>query len=326
MSRIILTEDEASISLARQHVRELGRSLGLSTELIEQAAVIASELGYNHLHHARLGELEIRAVHRPTGRGLEIAACDGGPGLRDPLSAFRGELRLDGSGLGVGLAGVRRLASELDVATRLNEGTRIIARVLPSTAANHPSVAVVGRPFPGEPRSGDDAAWVRTDDRLVLILADGLGHGPEARHAASLACRCCVEHAALEPHEALATCDATLKGTRGSAVAVAALDLRTDEVTVAIVGNIRAGLYGASGGKRFPYTPRVLGRSQSHTIRATSLPRAARSLVLFTDGISDRIDPSTDRPGVLGWPLPLAARLVDRYGSDRDDVTVIAAR
>jgi anti-sigma regulatory factor (Ser/Thr protein kinase) len=326
MTWLIPIDDEASVALARVRLRDLGAQIGATAEVVERAAVIASELGHNQLRHARLGELMVRGLRRGPTVGVEIVATDAGEGFGDPVESFRGAMRFDGTGLGVGLAGVRRLSTEVDVASRQREGVRIVARVLPPGAPSHPSLAIVGRPHPAEPRSGDDFAVVRDDERVVIILADGLGHGPDARAAAELACRCCARHAALSPSEALQACDAPLRDTRGSAVGVASLDLRSDEVTVAIAGNVRFGLYGPDSAHRFPYTPRVLGRSQSGRIQSTTLPRAGRTLIGFTDGLPERADPTLDRAGLAGWPLPLATRLLSRFGSDRDDATVIALR
>lgn len=326
MSFRVPIEDEASVSVVRQQTRALGHAHGVPVDLVERAALIGSELGHNHLRHARLGEIEVRVLARGAALGLEVRASDTGQGLRDPLQAFRGELRTEGAGLGVGLAGVRRLATELDVDARRGEGLRLTARVWPEGVPRGPQIALFGRPHPDERTSGDDGAWVRTDDRIVLIVADGLGHGPEARAASSIACRCCVAHAALDPGEALLACDSALKGTRGSAVAFAALDLHTDAVTVAIAGNVRAGLFGPTGSQRFPYTPRVLGRSESRSLRTTTFPRAGRSLVLFTDGLPEKTDPGADRALLAGWPLPLAWTLLDGWATARDDALVAVLR
>lgn len=326
MTWLIPIDDEASVALARVRLRELGAEIGAAADVVERAAVIASELGHNQLRHARLGELVVRGLRRGTVVGVEVVATDAGDGFADPVESFRGALRFGGGGLGVGLGGVRRLATEVDVTSRRGEGVRIVARVLPEGAPSQPSVAIVGRPHPAERHSGDHAVVVRDSERVVLILADGLGHGPDAREAAEIACRCCVRHADLAPADALQACDAALRATRGSAVGVAALDLRTDEVTVAIAGNVRFGLYGPETAHRFPYTPRVLGRSQSGRIGSTTMPRSGRALIGFTDGLPERTDPTLDRAGLAGWPLPLAARLLSRFGSDRDDATVVALR
>lgn len=326
MTQRVPIEDTASVLVARQTARELAASLRLPVEVQERAALVVSELGHNQLRHARLGEIEIRPVRRDDHDGLHILATDTGEGLAEPIRAFRGALRLTGEGLGVGLAAVRRASTSLDVHTRHGEGLVVEAHLFSQGAPIGLQYAVVGHPHPDEPRSGDDAIVVRTADRILAVLADGLGHGPEARRAASLACRCCRDHADRAVEQMLSACDAPLRGTRGSAVAAAAIDLRTDTVSVCIAGNVRVGLYRADHGQRFAYTPCVLGRGQGRTLRTMSLPRNGRTLVLFTDGLPERTDPTVERAAIAGWPLPLASRLLDRFAQGRDDATVIALR
>ena len=45
--------DEASVSSARQRVRDVGQQLDLNKEIIETTALIASELTHNQLAHAK---------------------------------------------------------------------------------------------------------------------------------------------------------------------------------------------------------------------------------------------------------------------------------
>lgn len=326
MTRRVPIEDTASVLVARQAARELAASLELPVEAQERAALVVSELGHNQLRHARLGEVEIRPVRRGDHDGLHLIATDTGDGLADPIQAFRGTLRLTGEGLGVGLAAVRRASTSVDVHTRRGEGLVVEAHVFAQGTRVGLQYAVVGHPHPDEPRSGDDAIVLRTADRVVAVLADGLGHGPEARRAATLACQCCRDHADWAVDRMLSACDAALRGTRGSAVAAAAIDLRTDTVSVSIAGNVRVGLYDAEQGQRFAYTPCVLGRGQGRTLRTMSLPRHGRTLILFTDGLPERTDPTVERPAIAGWPLSLASRLLDRFDQGRDDATVIALR
>ena len=50
--------DDASVSTARQRVREAGHRWNLGKELVESVAFIASELTHNQLSHARQGYVE----------------------------------------------------------------------------------------------------------------------------------------------------------------------------------------------------------------------------------------------------------------------------
>lgn len=318
-------DDEASVSDARRRVRDQGRAIGLTMPRVEEAAIVVSELAHNQLRYGRLGEIGVRTFERGGHPGLEILATDSGSGLADPLGAFRGTPGA-GPGLGMGLAGVRRLAREVDVVTRAREGLTITARILPDEAPRRPEVSIVGRPHPDEHQSGDDALVVRTNEHIVVALADGLGHGPNARLASSRAMRCVAERADLSPIDILAECDVLLRGTRGTALAVARVDLADDTVTISVAGNIRAGLFDSDGGQRFGFAPRVLGTGRGRRLREETVARRGRALVLFSDGLPERTDPSLDQAGVRGWPHALAARLLARHARDTDDATVLALR
>ena len=72
--------DEASVSSARQLVREAGHGSGLQKQTVEAVALIASELTHNQLSHAKQGYLAARPIERGGVKGLEVVAADMGPG------------------------------------------------------------------------------------------------------------------------------------------------------------------------------------------------------------------------------------------------------
>ena len=84
--------DEASVSSARQRVREAGEGLKLGKELIENVALIASELTHNQLAHAKQGYFAVKPVERHGVKGLEVIAADIGSGLEKPNAAIRDKM------------------------------------------------------------------------------------------------------------------------------------------------------------------------------------------------------------------------------------------
>src|SRR5262249_19576394 len=105
--------DEASVSSARQRVRQAGQRANLTTEAVETTALIASELTPNQLAHAKQGYFAVRAVQRGAVKGLEVVAADIGPGIQTPSLAVKDKISTSGS-LGAGLAAVCRLADEVE--------------------------------------------------------------------------------------------------------------------------------------------------------------------------------------------------------------------
>src|SRR5262245_49781104 len=99
--------DEASVSSARQRVREAGERLNVGRDLVESVALIASELTHNQLSHAKQGYFAVKPVERQGTKGLEVIAADMGPGIKCP-AATKDANSIEGS-LGAGLGAVCRL-------------------------------------------------------------------------------------------------------------------------------------------------------------------------------------------------------------------------
>src|SRR5439155_20429825 len=179
--------DEASISSARQLVREAGHQLGLEKQTVEAVTLIASELTHNQLSHAKHGYFAVKPIDREGVKGLEVIAADMGPGIEKPSLAIQDKVSTAGT-LGAGLGAVFRIADEVELDDRLYEGVCVVARKFETPAAPLCcEAAIMGRPYPGEVISGDDGVFFQSESTFVAAVSDGLGHGPEARVASNRA-------------------------------------------------------------------------------------------------------------------------------------------
>jgi anti-sigma regulatory factor (Ser/Thr protein kinase) len=319
-------DDAASVALVREALRRLGTTLGLPVPRSEALISAASELGHNQLAHGYRGWMAVSGISRDGVAGLEVVAFDGGKGIADPTVALRGEPRATGS-LGVGLSAAYRLADEMDFDVRLGEGTYAAARKfavpLPRT-----EVAIFGRPIAGERESGDDAAFVRREDTLLVAVADGLGHGPEAREASARAMARVRGRGERDLVALLDACDEELHGTRGAVMAAAYFDRKAREITHAAAGNISSHLYRAKASSRFVSVSRVLGARAAQVprliVQSESLdPRPL--LVMFSDGVSSRADLTEDLELLRQPPLVIAHQVLVRHGRTTDDALVLVA-
>ena len=237
----------------------------------ERFATIASELARNQLRHARHGQIAIQAITGGAHRGVEISAVDQGDGIVNPTRALEGAPRVTGS-LGVGLAGVREHADEVDIDVRLREGTCIRARLFHGEVPRRREVGVYGRPYRDEPISGDHTSIFRDDDRLVVGVCDGLGHGSLARSAASAAMRVFVEHQTAAPQAIIEACHRGLGPTRGVVMAVVSVaEGGAPRLDLAAVGNITVQLVQPHSERRFGASSFVVG-SRSAAGAPTSRP------------------------------------------------------
>ncbi|WP_244299007.1 SpoIIE family protein phosphatase [Streptomyces viridochromogenes] len=185
----------------------------------------------------------------------------------------------------------------------------------------------VNIPYAGAEFSGDAWTWVRSGDLVTLMLADGLGHGPEAARASSAAVAALHRWAHLGPAESLRQLHDALKGTRGAAVALAQLDLRAGRLRFAGIGNVGARL--RTGGTWHPLLsrPGIVGVHRPATLRAEEAGWTGDPLlILHTDGLPSRWTPPSDAGPAPADPAVTAAMTIRDASSParpvRDDTAV----
>ncbi len=129
---------EADIIKVRDRVRRLAREVGFDSTTQIKITTAVSELTRNIYEYAQAGAITLSIAERGAMMtGLQLTARDNGPGIDESRlrSIMRGSYRSD-SGMGVGLAGTRRLMDEFDIETKPQEGTRItVIKWLPPTSA-----------------------------------------------------------------------------------------------------------------------------------------------------------------------------------------------
>jgi serine/threonine-protein kinase RsbT len=108
----------------RQAVRAAAVAAKLS--LVDQTKLVtaASELARNTLIYGGGGRVEIESVSNERRRGVRLVFVDEGPGIAD-LDLALTDGYTSGGGLGLGLSGARRLTDEFDIASAVDQGTRI---------------------------------------------------------------------------------------------------------------------------------------------------------------------------------------------------------
>lgn len=113
-SEVIDIADEGDIVTARSRARELCVERGADRMSTQKAATIVSELARNIVSYTPGGYLELS--WRASPNRLGIKAVDKGRGIGNLEEILAGRYR-SRTGLGMGLAGTRRLATAFDVKT-----------------------------------------------------------------------------------------------------------------------------------------------------------------------------------------------------------------
>ncbi|MBA3714380.1 MAG: sensor histidine kinase [Pyrinomonadaceae bacterium] len=173
----IYVRREADIVSVRDRVRRVARDLGFDSTTQIKVTTAISELTRNIYEYAQTGAITLAVAERGAATvGLQVMARDDGPGIDEARlhAIMRGSYR-SGSGMGVGLAGTRRLMDEFEIETKPGEGTRItVIKWLPPVAA----ATVQGRVAELRSHFGEDAddsaveEIVRQNRDLVAVLGE----------------------------------------------------------------------------------------------------------------------------------------------------------
>ncbi len=121
--RVALSAD-ADLVTARAEARAMAERLGFPRPDPTLIATAISEVGRNIIVHVGEGEIHLLAVQEADRYGMVVIARDEGAGIRDLDAALRGGYSGRG-GLGLGLAGARRLMDEFDVTSSPDTGTTV---------------------------------------------------------------------------------------------------------------------------------------------------------------------------------------------------------
>jgi anti-sigma regulatory factor (Ser/Thr protein kinase) len=315
---VVLT-DASQIGEARRGVAALCGRLGLDETATGQASLLATEAATNVIRHAGSGELLFRPLH--FSPGIEIVALDRGPGITDIARALEDGHSTSGTP-GNGLGAMRRLSTTFDIYSGPGQGTAVLMRL-----GTPPRVALgaVNIPYPGETECGDAWQFEERPFGYRVVVADGLGHGPQARESALRALEG-ASRGAESVVRALEEAHAASRSVRGSAISVAEVDFQQREIRYAGIGNVAAQILEPGTSRSLVSMNGTAGQGAVR-VRPFTYPFAPGAvLVLFSDGLASRW--SLDhQPGLLArHPSLIAAVLYRDHSRRRDDVTVVAIR
>jgi anti-sigma regulatory factor (Ser/Thr protein kinase) len=323
----IAMDDGTRVGEARRHARTLAAQAGLDEVQAGRLAIVVTELANNVLSHARHGVLML-GIDEARGE-VEVLAIDRGPGIGDIARAETDGFSTAGT-TGTGLGAARRLARDYELHSVAGEGTVIVARVAASGAAAHCQASVCASglavPLAGELVCGDAWAVATQETTASVLLADGLGHGPDAAEAAQAAVDVFVGDPFIEPARIVAAMHTRLRSTRGAAVLVLRLDPAKGTIRSCGAGNVAARVVSGAG-ERTILSQHGTAGVQVRRPEESVLEWPPHALVvLHTDGIESRWSAERLMP-VLGRDLALAGALLLRdHSRGRDDATVVVLR
>jgi anti-sigma regulatory factor (Ser/Thr protein kinase) len=313
-------DDPSGVAPARRAVEQLADDLGFDERRRGEAAIVVTELATNLVRHGEGGEIILR-INRAGEPTIDAIALDRGPGIAN-LARARGDGFSTSGGPGNGLGAIERLSATMDLQAGRDQGAVVVARLGPD--ATVPAVDGVALPMAGETASGDAWGQVTDGSLTTILLADGLGHGDDAAHAANTAVR--DLRAGLDPVTLLQRIHGALMPTRGAAAAVARFDRRSGALQLAGIGNIAASIVDGATTKSLVSLPGIVGHGRPK-FRAFDyeLPPGGL-LVMHSDGCRGGWDLASYPGAQRRDPLVIASLLIRDFERGRDDVSVVVAR
>jgi anti-sigma regulatory factor (Ser/Thr protein kinase) len=324
----VAVADASHASAARLEGQRLARHLGFDETGSGRIAIAITEAVTNMLRHAGGGLLLAQPAAVGESLGLEVLAIDRGPGMSDFSHSSRDGISTSGTS-GTGLGAMQRLADEFDVYTAGGAGA--ILRMMFWRDARVPArppyeVGGVSVPKPGEAVCGD--AW-RAEIRpagVTVLVADGLGHGPEAARASNLALEVLRRHPAYSAARLLEAAHGRLRATRGAAIAVARHDAHGDPLTFAGVGNIAASLWDGASRRSMVSHNGIVGHNVHRSVEYHYSWPPGALLLMHSDGLETHWNLDAF-PGILRCHASIiAAALYREHTRKRDDAVVVVAR
>jgi anti-sigma regulatory factor (Ser/Thr protein kinase) len=322
----IAVRDPTDVANARRRIGILIGRLGYNETAAGRVAIVVTELAQNIIRHGGGGEI-LAGFDTVRPLGIEILALDRGPGMNNVAACLRDGYSTGGTS-GNGLGAVQRLADQLLIHSAPRQGTAVLARMTPNdqVAAQPERVtAAVCVAKAGESICGDASAVLAGPDRTMrLLLADGLGHGPQAAAASGEAARLFQKHGAgANPKDILTVLHAGLRATRGAAVAAAHIDPIRKSVAYGGIGNIAGFIIDTAGVRRMVSHSGTAGHTAGR-FQDFHYPLHGRPvLVMYSDGLATSWSPESHFGLFVLDPLLIAGVLYRDHARGRDDASVV---
>jgi anti-sigma regulatory factor (Ser/Thr protein kinase) len=331
----IAITDESYIGAARRQAVAMANTLDFSKAEIEKIAIIINELGTNLIKHAsanKTRQLLIKVTQAEDKKSFTILALDKGPGIRSVAQSLQDGYSTANTA-GTGLGAISRLANFYNIYSLPEHGTIVLAQVHSKNNATSHSVLLspfevdgISLPIRGEEISGDSWSYYQSNHQLLVIVADGLGHGPDAAQASQLACEIFHKNTHLPPAQIIFMINTGLTRTRGAAVAIAAIDKKQQQVKYAGLGNISGCIYSDKKTQQLVSHDGTAGMGPVNIQEYTYRWSDKAILIMHSDGIISRwtLDPYIGLSG--RHPAMIAGALYRDFNRGSDDTTVVVVK
>ncbi len=304
---------------------------GILAKRVNEVDLIVAEMTSNLFKYSDDGEILAGIFPNGGSPYLEVICIDNGPGIVNLAKMMQDGVSTT-STLGHGLGSMKRLSDVFEIYSQPGWGTIVLSRVYSSPEKQKSErYDLIMRPIvvskPGEQVSGDGFVYKKADKYFKLMLADGLGHGPEANKAineAALAFRIFPDYS---PTETLRFIHSSIKKTRGAVINIVGYDTVSRKWSSTGVGNIFLRMLAPGSFKNQMSYNGIVGHNIPNTMNEqTYSADQFNQLILCSDGIKTRIE-TNKYPLIHKYDQTiLAAAIYKDHARRTDDMSVIVAK
>jgi len=323
-------DDRSYFSLIKKEIHRMAMEGGINPTRTNQLDLIVAEMTSNLFKYSNDGELLMGVFPNGGNPYVELISIDNGPGMINPSKMMQDGVSTTNT-LGHGLGSMKRLSDTFELYSQIGWGTIVLSRVYSEPDKVKLQNKLIMRPIvvykPGEKTSGDGFTYKKTDKYLKMMLADGLGHGPEANKAINEAAIAFKVFPDYSPTETIRFIHNAIKKTRGAVINIVGYDYDRKSWSSAGVGNIAARMSGPVNFKNHMSYNGIVGHNIPGTMNDQEYPvEEFNQVMLCSDGIKTRIDMAR-YPMMYKYDLTiLAAAIYKDHARRNDDMSVVIAK
>lgn len=320
--------DPSQVAETRRRAADIAAREGFGDVDTGRVALVATELATNILKHGNGGEILVGVYGDGSDTGVELIALDKGAGVSNMAASLADGYSTAGTA-GNGLGAVIRQSHFFDIASWPGSGTAVLARIKrgqpPEVRIDTSRMGAVSIPKQGEEVCGDSWSVLLGPEETTLLVADGLGHGPEAAEASVEAVRLLHRFGGHRVPVLLDYIHGGLRATRGAAVSIARFRPGSGKMIYSGIGNV-SGVLATNGElRRMVSMPGTAGHN-ARKIQEFEYPFTSGLAILHSDGIASSWTIDRYPNLVARHPTLIAAVLYRDLARHRDDATVLVAK
>ncbi|EHQ24393.1 SpoIIE family protein phosphatase [Mucilaginibacter paludis] len=323
-------DDRSYFSLLKKEIHKRALDAGINIKRINELDLIVAEMTSNLFKYANGGEILMGIFTNGGSPYVELISIDRGPGISNIAKMMQDGVSTTNT-MGNGLGSIKRLSDVFEIYSIPDWGTIILSRVYNDSKSVKNTLKADVRSIilskPGETCSGDGFIYKINNDYLKIMLADGLGHGPEANKAVNEAAEAFRVFPEYSPTETIRFIHSAIRKTRGAVAAIVCYDFNQKKWTMTGIGNIATKLVGVGALRNHMSYNGIVGHNIPNTMNDQVITSEQfNQVILCSDGIKTRWDLSRF-PLISKYDLSiLAAAIYKDQARKTDDMSIIVTK